>query len=100
MMPFVLQRLAACLRHDPATTAVNEAAERVAILKFADGRARRSSCVADAEIRAFLVERFGHKTIDQTLAEARRRFGDRAPKRSAIGRFFKSIGDQVAKDQS
>lgn len=99
-MTFILQRLAALLRPDPVAAAAREAAERVAARKMASGKSRRSRCVADPEIRAFLVERFGTLTVDQAVAEARRRFGVRAPSRSAIGRFFKSIGDQVAKDQS
>jgi hypothetical protein len=47
----------------------------------------------DPEIQQFLDGAYCHQTIDQCVAAANRRFGDRAPSRSAIGRYFKWLDE-------
>lgn len=56
-------------------------------------RGKGSKIKFDHEVRAFLIDSFGDRTIDETLRLAREKFGDRAPSRSAIGRFYKFLRD-------
>lgn len=46
---------------------------------------------ADPEVRSFLLDRFGRFKLTEIAVAARAEFGDRAPSRSAIHRFWKRV---------
>lgn len=52
----------------------------------------------DVEVRRFLIAEHGFLTFDMAVAQVRARFGyDRAPSRSAIGRFWQAIDTLVSR---
>lgn len=59
-------------------------------------RRRKPRFWHDVDVRRFLIAEHGFLTIDMAITQARARFGDdRAPSRSAIGRFWQTIDAMV-----
>lgn len=52
----------------------------------------------DVEVRRFLIAEHGFMTMDMARAQTVRRFGtDRAPSRTAIGRFWQALDKLTAR---
>lgn len=49
----------------------------------------------DHEVVAFVTQAYGHMSISACLAEARARFGERAPSRSAIHRYWQWMDREI-----
>jgi len=53
---------------------------------------RRPTFWRDVEVRDFLIASHRQMTVDEAVTEVTRRFGaKRAPSRSAVGRFWKTL---------
>jgi hypothetical protein len=57
----------------------------------AQGRGHLPAFWPDAEVRRFLIVHHGFLTIDLAREQLAARVGDRAPSRSAIGRFWQAL---------
>lgn len=49
----------------------------------------------DADVVRFLNAAYGRMSVSRCFAEGRRRFKQRAPSRSSIGRYWKWLDEQV-----
>lgn len=63
------------------------------------GERSRSRIDLDPEVRDFVVDRLGRITILGLVAQCRERFGNRAPSKSGLDRFWQRWRRSVGKDE-
>jgi hypothetical protein len=74
-------------------------APTVLFLQSADGRRRRQRRPrwwGDIAVRGAVIEYHRQMTIDEALLNMQHRFGDRAPSRSSLGRFWRQLDENRA----
>ncbi len=71
---------------------ISKAAERVALQKIVGGQ---MDWVGNHDIRNFIIDQLGLATTTQVFQAVSQKFGTRAPSRSAIGRFYKAVRDEI-----
>lgn len=74
-------------------------APTVLFLQHADGRRRRQRRPrwwGDIAVRGAVIEYHRQMTIDEALLNMQHRFGDRAPSRSSLGRFWRQLDENRA----